>query len=338
MSIERSNYQTPAIPHSEDEFLARLFTFLDGKSRNTRDTYQRGITDFFDFIRRHVDPPTFCKNPDHTMVALWKRHLQNEGKANSTVTNRLSNISSFFDYLVRIGYAPLNPVKQVERRDIPVSAYERAQKISLDDYKAIMAQIPTNTEIGLRDKALFMFYTLTARRRTEVARLRVADLRIDGDEVTYRIQLKGGRVKWKHMPPPVFDAIKAYWEASGRNLSKESPIFVATRRYRDLGNVLRRHYGRSIPENETPLTGEAIQNRLNYYARKAGLSHVHLHSLRHLGAQLFYDASGDILETRDFLDHMKVDTTQIYMEQLKGVKHKYWENMLQQMELPLEGE
>ena len=63
----------------------------------------------------------------------------------------------------------------------------------------------------------------------------------------------------------------------------------------DKGKYLRQYRGLPDPEGEEPLTGEAISQALKRYARRAGLdpASLCLHSLRHLGAELFQEVSGD---------------------------------------------
>jgi len=167
---------------------------------------------------------------------------------------------------------------------------------------------------------------LCARRRSEVVHLRGADLRWDGDRMTYRVRLKGGQVKWKELPPPVWTAIKRYLNLAGRTLGDESPVFIATV---DAGQHLREYHGTPQPEGETPLTGVAVAQSLKRYARAAGLDpdKVSVHSLRHLGAELFQAASSDVRQTQLFLDHAQLSTTQIYLDQLSGEEHKHWQAM-----------
>lgn len=313
-----------------DPYRAALATWLQGKPDNTRRSYAAALRDFMAF--------TAGKHPRNVTpldVAGWKEHMKARGCADSTVAQRLSALSSYYGHLQRpqADGQPLhayNPVAGVDRADVEVSPYEHARKLSAGDFQRILATIPTDTEGGARDRALFLFYVLCARRRREVLNLRGADLRADttGGKVVYRVRLKGGHVKWKELPPPVWAAIKHYLDLAGRTLTDDAPVFVASV---ESGQYLKAYYGGAAveTEGESPITGQAVAQALKRYAARAGLDpdQVCLHSLRHLGAELYQEASGDLRQLQLFLDHAHLNTTQIYLQQLTGEDHHHWQAM-----------
>jgi integrase/recombinase XerD len=315
-----------------DPYQEALATWLEGKTANTQQSYMAALRDFLTF--------TDGKHPRDVTpwdVARWKEDLKRRGRADSTIAHRLSALSSYYTYLQRPQKdgRPLqehNPVQGVERGDLEVSPYERARKLSAGEFRRILAQIDVGTVMGARDRAMFLFYVLCARRRSEVLHLRRCDLQIHQSGAVYRVRLKGGRVKWKELPPPVWEAIRHYLELSGRDLSDGSPVFVATV---DNGEYLRDYYGAPEPEGEEPLTGTSVSKALKRCAARAGLDpdSISLHSLRHLGAELFQEASGDVRQTQLFLDHAHLNTTQIYLEQLTGEEHRHWQAMANQLGL-----
>jgi integrase/recombinase XerD len=303
-----------------DPYQAAMLTWLEGKADNTRRSYMAGLRDFLDYTGEH---PSETEALD---VAGWKEDLKRRGMADATVAQRLSAISSYYTYLVKQGIHERNPVDAVGRNDLEVNPYERAHKLPLKAFRRILDVIPTETEIGARDRALLLFYVLCARRRSEVVGLRREDLRIEPGKVTYRAKLKGGKSKWKELPPPIWEAIRHYLDLDGRDPKGDEPIFVPTT---DAGQYLREYYGAPEPEGPEPLTGEAVAQALKRHAAAAGLDPdtVTVHSLRHLGAELFQEASGNLRETQHFLDHARLDTTAIYMRQLTGEEHRHWQAM-----------
>ena len=304
----------------QDPYTAAMLTWLEGKADNTRRSYMTALRSLLDRTGKH---PSEIKPLD---VASWKEHLKRRGLADATVAQRLSAISSYYTYLTQQGLHDRNPVDAVGRNDLDVNPYERAHKIPLAGFRRILDAIPEDSEIGARDRALLLFYVLCARRRSEVVGLLANDLRIEPEKAQYRARLKGGATKWKELPPPVWDAIRHYLDVAGRDPHGDEPIFTPTT---DAGQYLREYYGAPEPEGETPLTGEAVAQALKRYAAEAGLDPdaVTVHSLRHLGAELYHKASGDLHETQRFLDHARLDTTSIYLEQLTGEEHRHWQAM-----------
>jgi site-specific recombinase XerD len=78
-----------------------------------------------------------------------------------------------------------------------------------------------------------------------------------------------------------------------------------------------------------PLTAEVVAQALKRYAVDAGVDpdSTTIHSLRHLGAELCYAASGDVHEAQRFLDHARLETTSVYLQQLTGEEHRHWQAM-----------
>lgn len=307
-----------------EKWIRALYAWLSGRPANTRRSYERAIRDFFSFARRLPDEITVFD------VAAFRDHLARQGQSPATIKHRLAAISSFFSFLLRPQSAtgkPLveyNPVAGAERPR--VNPYERARKMNENQFRLILNQIDRSTVKGKRDYAMLLFYVLCARRRSEVVRLRFRDIEHTDRITTYRTYLKGGKTINRELPPPVWYAILDYLEHSGRTITPDSPVFVATR---GNGRHLRRYYGVPDPDDETPITGQAVHDALKRYAEKAGVDprRVTLHSLRHLGAALFFEASGDVLELQRFLDHVHLSTTQIYLPTISGDRHRHWQAM-----------
>ena len=312
-----------------DALYEALLTWLQGKSEHTRRSYTKVVRDFLQFVACH---PRDVRPVD---VAAWKEHLKAKGLTDGTIAQRLSAMSSYYRYLQKPlfnGRALLhhNPIEGVERRDLEVNPYEKSRKMSVEEFNQIVAQIERHTPHGARDYAMLLFYVLCGRRLSEVVQLYGRDIRRQGVKVQYHVRLKGGKSKWKEMPPPVWQAIRHYLGVAQRILRPDEPLFVATV---DNGDYLRDYFQVERPTDLQPLTGSAVGQALKRYVRRAGLDpHAFsIHSLRHLGAELFNQASGDVVETQQFLDHAHLNTTQIYLSQLQGNEHKHWEEMLRQL-------
>jgi integrase len=118
-------------------------------------------------------------------------------------------------------------------------------------------------------------------------------------------------------------AIQQYVDVASRKLVSDEPLC----------QYLYHYHAGPDPEGEEPLTGEAVAQALKRYAAEAGVDpeSITIHSLRHLGAELYYAASGDVHETQRFLDHKRLDTTSIYLEQLTGQEHKHWQAMAKKL-------
>jgi integrase len=115
----------------------------------------------------------------------------------------------------------------------------------------------------------------------------------------------------------------------GREHGSRLPGDGSSRLPRTLASNLRDYWGAPEPAGDEPLTGEAVAQALKRYAAEAGVDpdSITVHSLRHLRAELYYAASGDVHETQRFLDHGRLETTSIYLQQLTGEDHRCWQAM-----------
>lgn len=292
-----------------DPFQAALATWLQSKAATTRHLYGIALRGFFRFVDKHPKAVTGLD------VERWKEYLRERGYADTTIDQRLSALSSYYVHLQQPGAdgTPLldhNPAEDVER-------YQHVRKVSAGQFRRILDVIPVDTEKGARDRAMFLFYVLCARRRSEVVNLRGRDPRVEGERVKYRARLKRDKAKWKELPPPVWDAIRRYLDLADRGLTDDGAVFTAT------------------VDGGEPLSGDAVAYALKGYAAEAGLDpdEVTISGLRHLGAELFYQASGDLRETQRFLDHAQPGTTRMYLEKLGIEGHRRWRAMADALDL-----
>lgn len=304
--------QSELIEYQESEAWQRAYAvWLSGKRQNTRRAYARIFADFFQFA--NVPPAEVTGD----MVNAWKLHLQSLGRRDTTIAQRLAGLSSFFNHLQRkAALIDRNPVDMCERGDLDDSPYGNARPMTMADFQSIWNELDPTTPAGAMYRALFLGYTLTGKRRTELLRLHGRDLSIDGDKVTYRVTTKGGKVQRRTIPPLVWDAIRKYLAVSGRPCppADDEPLFIATHptgNYVDAhGNYIRRTGGE-------PVSGTAAAEALKRAAVRAGVNpdRVTLHGMRHLAAALWKKAHGnDIRGLQSFLGHANVQTTQIYDE------------------------
>ena len=304
--------QSELVPFEESAAWQRAYVvWLSGKRPNTRRAYARIVADFFNM---YPVPPAGVTGD---MVNAWKLHLQSLGRRDTTIAQRLAGLSSFFNHLQRkAGLIDRNPVDMCERGDLDDSPYGNARPMTMTDFQAIWNELDPATPAGAMYRALFLGYTLTGKRRTELLRLHGRDLSIDGDVVTYRVTTKGGKVQRRTIPPAVWVAIRQYLTVAGRAIppADDDPLFMATHttgNYVDArGNYIQRAAGE-------PVSGTAAAEALKRAAVRAGVNpdRVTLHGMRHLAAALWKKAHGnDIRGLQSFLGHSNIATTQIYDE------------------------
>jgi integrase len=300
-------------PAKLKSYLLMLAAFLEGKPANTKRTYRCGLQQFFELFEWECPEKI---TPAH-VVAFKKWLLQHRKVAESTAYYRMSAVSSFFDFLCMPASAtsdPLlrsNPFKLVSRGDIQPTPYARATAADWDTFQAILDAIPP-TEIGLRDKAVLLFFAFTGRRRAEVAGLRVRDLNLKSRPRSYTVRVKGGRVKEFELPDVCYDAIKAYWICADRlaGLHQDAGVFTPSR-----DCMLTAHL-----DPDKPLSDRSMNDILHRWATRSGvdMEGVRVHAIRHMAARDLDRAGLPLQDIQSFLGHANPATTQVYLDRLSG--------------------
>lgn len=237
----------------------------------------------------------------------------------ATRNGRLSCLTSFYrfasNYLVDgqplfPGIAPTTGLYYL-KPDVHYRA------MSATELEKFFACIP-DTLTGLRDRAFFATIFWTARRLSEVLRLRYGDMEpalIASESgparpgILYRYTGKGHsrEIKTKELPAPAHQAIETYLRRSGRLdcIQPNEPLFCAI--YPGRGRKHRRRVA---------LTHSYIEDQFHVYIRAAGLDdarHLTIHSLRHTAARLRRQSGSTLEQIKELLDHTSLQTTDRYL-------------------------
>lgn len=158
------------------------------RNPNTRAAYARAASEFFGWCGRHglalpaVQP---------VYVAAWVEGL-GRGLSAPTVKQRLAAVRMLFDWLVVDQVVPHNPAAPV--RGPKHSAVKGKTRMpTREEAKALLAAIPTDGVVGLRDRALIGTLLYTFARVGAATAMRVGDYYPVGRRWWVRLHEKGGR-------------------------------------------------------------------------------------------------------------------------------------------------
>jgi integrase len=334
--IMPDNSTWPSFAFDADSAWGRCYaSFLRAKhehsgSSHTLYHYRQALILFFSEPKK--SPENYTREDVETFIYA---PIQANGRTGQqpgpgTINNRLSILSSFYDYAAsyRIdtasGPAPLlnrmSPtagLKQLQRPKPPYRA------LTADELRRFFAAIDTTTIIGARDYALFLCYFILARRRDEIRLLKWGEITegviIDSETRrtthVYAFYGKGhkSQVDSAELPETCYNAITRYLDLSGKRatIQPDHPIFTAVP-----GRAGSRGYDPS-----RPLAPHAIWMLCKRIAKRAGLDpkRVTVHSFRHTSARIRYEKGSDIREIQTALRHKSLATTDIYLQQLMTI-------------------
>jgi len=282
-----------------------LYAFLSEKerrsgSRRTLDSYYRMLQHFF---RRLGKTPEQVTGQD-VFVFAHGRGLSGREPSAATIGARLSCLSSFYRFLIRMEMATINPCEAVARPKVQPSP---PRGLSAEQVGRLLEAIP-DTVKGRRDRAIILTLVLTGRRRSEVINLRAGNISIDGETSYYSYRGKGGKKGRRELPRPAFLAIRRSLADVGKELSTMPPeesIWQAG-------------------AGDRGVTSATFYNRFRCYLVQAGLPHAGVHVLRHTAAKLRREVGESIESVSQFLDHTSLGVTTTYLRRLEGQEDNNW--------------
>jgi site-specific recombinase XerD len=323
--------------------LAQFLRQLYDRSRSEKSVldYRRTLVQFFSSSAQGgppKHPERYTREDVEDFLHRLSTSSRTAGRPPSTATmnQRLSILSSFYKFAATFTIEGPDgrpqPLLQSSsptlglRHKQPDRMYRAFSEEELDRFFEV---IPTDTVIGLRDRAIFLLYFWTARRREEIARLRWGDIeqativdergrRRQGWRYRFYGKGKGGQQDMAELPAPAKIAIDRYLIAARRmnKIAPDDPLFIAIGPKQGGGKR-----GVTLPADEhSPLTSRAIAQTLKKYAVLAGIDaqRLSIHSWRHTSAQQRYEAGEDVRSLQRLLRHSNIATTDIYIRGLMG--------------------
>ena len=226
---------------------------------------------------------------------------------------------SFFRYLHKTGQIATDPTANLE---LPKRG-ERLPKqvLTEDEMLQILEVVPTNTPLGLRDKAIVELVYGTGLRSLEVRRLELKDVNMGEEYLT--VHGKGDRQAVIPFPKEASAALQNYL-LYGR--SKLLDAFSGGNPRRVVEAWPREYV--FLSKNGFMMGCEALYCLVRKYAQTAGIEkRVGFHSLRHSVATHLLQRGADIRHIQALLRHKDISTTQLYthlcVDDLREAQKKY---------------
>jgi integrase/recombinase XerC len=160
------------------------------------------------------------------------------------------------------------------------------------DLVARLLAFRTDSQLGVRDKAILELFYSSGLRLSELVGLNLGD--IDRADRTVRLLGKGRKTRVVPVGRQALEALSRWLEErSALAPPGEQALFISKRR--------------------TRLSAISVQRRVALWARRQGLGrHVHPHMLRHSFASHLLESSQDLRGVQELLGHSSMSTTQIY--------------------------
>lgn len=277
-------------------------------NENTRRAYRSDVEAFVAFCG--IESADEFRDVTRAHVIAWRSTLESAGTPGSdgearslaptTIRRKLSAVSSLFDYLCNANAVESNPVAGVKR---PTEGANEGKTPALSDAQArALLKAPEGDSLkATRDRAILATYLFHALRRSEVADLRVLDLRERRGVMHFTVFGKGSKTRYVPVHPAALSAIQEYLTAACHGDDRSGALF------------------RPVQNNTTgrldqAITGDGIYKLLKRYGAKAGITMdgLCLHALRATAATNALEHQADIAYVQMWLGHSSIATTRLY--------------------------
>jgi site-specific recombinase XerD len=271
-----------------------------GRSVKTIENYDHYLTRFLEYTKNE-DP----KKLTEAMVREYRLWLNRQpgtkvGRQTDTLKRKTQNyyliaLRAFLKFLRKRGIDSLNP-EGIELAKVPERHLDLISSAELD---RLMKGPDTNTETGLRDKAILELLFSTVLRVSELCNLSQEDVDLSRDE--FSVRGKGDKVRVVFLSDMARESVRAY---------------LKTRK--DFDDAMFIQYGKNsgneqVKNKDLRLTPRSVQRIMKKYATLAGITRkVTPHVIRHSFATDLLSNGADLRSVQALLGHANIATTQIY--------------------------
>lgn len=295
------------------EALAGFMRSLEARdtSPETRRSYEATVAAYLAWLEAHRAD---WHNPGRSTLRAYLAELS-EGRARTSVAQRMAAIRAFHRYGARAGIAPGDPWGAVATPRLP----RRLPKVlEIEQVEALLAAADGDLDtaaagtsrtarrdpdlaraIALRDRALVETAYAAGLRISELASSDLGSLDLRRGEL--RVMGKGRKERVGLLGRPAREALRAY-------LDEARPV-LATRRPAGAEvppAVFLNHHGGALGVR-------GLRMRLDRLCRLAGLPEgVSPHTLRHSFATHLLEGGADLRVVQELLGHESLATTQVY--------------------------
>ena len=267
------------------------------RNRNTRRSYARQARLFFAWIERRGIRDVRDIRTEH--VAAYVEMMTHSSLEPSSVKQALSSLRMLFDWLLVHQVMRENPATAVRGPKLSVTE-GKTPNLPAEEVAQLIESIPTNTLVGLRDRALIGLMAYTFARVGAALSMNVGDYFPQGKQWSVRLREKGGKRKQIAVHHVLEEYMDAYLTAVGLSELKGTPLFRTAR-------------GKTGELTEGRMTQPDAWRMLQRRAHKAGVTTaICNHSWRATGITVFLENGGAIEMAQYMAGHADPRTTKLY--------------------------
>ena len=260
-----------------------------GLSSHTISSYGRDLAQYALYLDKQ-GVADWAAVGEHS-VSEWTAYLSKADYARSSQARKLSAIRMLARYLVREG---LRADDFTELVSAPKLSRKLPEVLTHEELKRLLAAPPTDTQHGLRDRAMLELFYSSGLRVSELCGILLQAINLDEGYV--RVFGKGSKERIAPIGGAAVVAVRDYL-AGGR------PHFVKAK----TGSAL------FLSQQGRAISRKMVWVMIKQHAARAGIKKpIKPHLLRHSFATHLLEGGADLRAIQEMLGHSDISTTQIY--------------------------
>ncbi|WP_186644000.1 tyrosine-type recombinase/integrase [Fluviispira vulneris] len=291
-----------------EDIYEKVIWFLSTfRSKNTRESYENDLQDFFYFCFFNLNCKIIELNQiTERIILLWKYDISKLKPA--TVRRKLSSLSSFFNFLVKRKFYDRNIMILVKRSN--VSKESKKNILTLNEVIQVINHLHSKCSEykhknfrlygnwRLRYTALYTLFTV-GMRVDELCLLKINSLEKIGDVWRLNMLAKGNIQHSPIIHSETAVVLMDYIKEFRSGATYDEPLLIRTQATKKL----------------TRLSRSSIYDMVKISVKNAGISkEMSPHSCRATLASLLHQNGVPIIEIKNLLNHKLVTTTAIYLK------------------------
>lgn len=261
-----------------------------GLAKNTLTSYRRDLEQYSQYIEKVIQK-TAWETIERKDIIGFLYMLKDDKKSTATISRAVSSIRIFHQFLIQERLVDEDPSLHIET---PKKERTLPDILSPKEIE-ILLNIPGNTPLKLRNKAMLELLYATGLRVTELVTLKVSDLHLTMGFI--RCLGKGSKERIVPVGDLATNAIESYLQNARDKLVKQQ----------NSDNIL------FVNQHGRPLSRQGFWKILKTVAKDAGLKKtITPHTLRHSFATHLLENGADLRVVQEMLGHEDISTTQIY--------------------------
>lgn len=278
------------MPDYIDKFIESL-----NRRPTTKDTYRKALREFSKWLGGTA-PESLTSND----IERYKDFIISRKLSPTSMSAYLTAVRRLYEFLLQSGSVKENPAKKIKGSSRPTKHLTKA--LTRIEVQKLFDSVDTETEIGIRDKAMLSLMARSGLSEIEIVRADLGDVGRRGGKTVIYVQgkSKDSKNEYVRLNQESWSALESYLSARGWS-RKDEPLFWG------IGNRAQKHR----------VTTRGIRARVKHYFKAAGIKRAGItpYSLRHTAAILAIEEGATVSEIKDMLRLKTTASALVYFEE-----------------------